>query len=475
MKDSKLINVIQHFSKPELKRLRNFVHSPYFNTDKKVRLLFDFIYQYAPDFNHEKFIAQYAALFVTPNEKYEEATLIKLQSRLFKVIELFIHYDIEMQHLPGIELSLMRFYNRKNLTTPFKNAHKKVQKKQDEQLHRNGDYYHNQFTIEQEYDSFLTVKVENSTGKMNHQRAMEKLDIFYLAKKLNLLCQMHNRQILVNVNYDMTLMDEILSLLSNSDYTQIPVIALWHQALLLLLNPGDSTYFYGLKKLLLEHRNRLYKFEQRMLYTYLENTSKQIFEDSHQYHQELFKLYDTQLKNELLYMEGFLLPAIFKNIVTVALNLNHLDWTANFLHKNQHKIIPEYEDSEDVYTYCLAGLYFEQKKFDEVLDLLNQVVFNDIYTKMDIRRMYMKVYYEKTINSPFEDMVNSFRKFLNKNQDSIPPAYIQENRDFVNIINKIYNTLKKDQQKLDAIEQQISEIQTLPERAWLLEKLNALR
>lgn len=474
MKNSKLIKVVEKFSKSELKRLRNFVYSPYFNNDKKVQLLFDFIYEYAPDFNHKKFTADNAMLIFNSESKCDDATLIKLQSRLFKVIEMFIHHELT-QDFSDVDLSLMKFYNRENLTTNFKNAHKKAQKEQDNQPFRNADYYHRQFLIENEYDLFLTGKFENSTGEMNHQRVADRLDTFYLARKLDILCQMHNRQRIVNVNYNMAMLDEILALLQTSDYAKVPVIALWHQALLLLTNTDNSAHYYNLKKLLAQHENLMNNLERRMLYTYLENTLRHVSKDRNQYYKELFDLYDTQLNNNLLYIDGFLLPNIFKNIVTVALALNHVEWTVNFLDKNQYKIAPEYENREDVYSYCLARLYFEQNKFDSVLGVLNQMVFNDISIKMDVRRIYLGVYYEKKMDISFEGMVSSFRKFLTKNQETVSSLHIQANRDFINVINKIYNTLKKDQEKLNDIEQQISVIKILPQKAWLLEKLEELR
>ncbi len=186
-------------------------------------------------------------------------------------------------------------------------------------------------------------------------------------------------------------------------------------------------------------------------------------------------LYSKQLDDEVIYIDGYLLPRIFKNIVTVALRLGHLDWTEQFLENNKDKIVPEYENREDVYSYSLAQLYFKQQKIDDVLDVLNRTVFNDIYTKMDIRRMYLKVYYEMEYDDMLEDMVNSFRVFLTSHQDVIPAVHIQAHRDFTNIIYNIYRTMEKDTKRITNIENQIDEINVLPERSWLSEKLEALK
>jgi len=106
---------------------------------------------------------------------------------------------------------------------------------------------------------------------------------------------------------------------------------------------------------------------------------------------------------------------------------------------------------------------------------LKEFVHSDIYTKMDIRRMYIKVYYEMEYDDMLEDMVNSFRVFLTSHQDIIPTVHVQAHRDFTNIIYNIYRTMQRDAERISTIENQIAEVRILPEKMWLLEKLEELR
>ena len=75
----------------------------------------------------------------------------------------------------------------------------------------------------------------------------------------------------------------------------------------------------------------------------------------------------------------------------------------------------------------------------------------------------------------FESEVNRFRVYLTNNQDDISLVHLQAYRDFNNIINNIYKTMKRDQDRLDQLENQINNTQILPERKWLLEKLQEKR
>ncbi len=474
MKDTKLIKVIEKFSKTDLKRMKEFVHSPFFRASKTERDLFDFIYKYAPDFDHKKFTPEQAAKYIFTDKKYDASALIKIQSRLFKLVELFIYYYFRDENLPDVEVALMKFYDRENLTSQVETTYKKIQKKQEAYPHRDFMHYFNQLTIEKQYKDFLVGKFEDGKGNTHYQKVMEILDIFYLTEKLIQICQLYNRQMLTNVNYEVKLMDEILAFLPDSDYKDVPIIKIWYTALSLLHSADKYEHYRQLKTLLIEHNSLLNQRDKRALYTYLENNTSMVFE-SDAYYKALFDLYSRQLEDATIYIDGYLLPTIFKNIVTVGLRLEHLEWTEQFLENNKDKIVPEYEDRDDVYSYSLAQLYFKQQKIDDVLDVLNRTVFNDIYIKMDIRRMYLKVYYEMKYDDMLEDMVNSFRVFLTSHQDTIPAIHIQAHRDFINVIYNIYRTMKKDKKRIEAMENQIAEINILPEKSWLLEKLDTLR
>ncbi len=473
MKNTKLTKVIEKFSKSDLKRLKEFVHSPFFRAGKTERDLFDFIYKYAPDFSHKKFTSEYATSYVFPNEKQDNSALIKTQSRLLKLIELFIYYSFKNNNLPEFESVLMKFYDQKDLPAQVESAYKKFQKKQEAFPHRDLAYYYNQLVVEEQYSDFLGRKFEDGRGDAHHQKVLETLDVFYLRQKLINLCLVSNREQVTKVSYEVMLKNEVLAFLPNSKYREIPIIAIWYTAFLLINSPDKSEYYHQLKQLLERHDNLLDKTNKRILYTALENSAQVVFQGE-AYYAALWGLYSTQLENEVIYIEGYLLPTLFKNIVTVALRLGHLDWTETFLEKNKDKIAPEYEGREDVYSYSLAQLYFKQKKYDDVLLVLNQMIFNDIYTKMDVRRMYMKVYYEMDYSDMFEDMVNSFRSFLHENQHVIPALHIQAHRDFVNVAYNIYRTMKKDAERIEKIAEQIADIQILPEKTWLLEKLERL-
>jgi len=472
MIDTKLMKVIEKFSTTELKQLKKFVDSPFFNTNKNVCALLDFIRKYERnerDFEGEKFTQEYAAHYVFPDLEPDILAISRLQSKLFRLVEKFIYYNFKDAEAPDIELALMRFYREKNLIPHFNNVHKRARNIQIDYPYKDAAYYYNQFEIKNLHTAFQVANIPGS--QPDYQALVRTLDVYYFIQKLVSFCQILNYQRIAVVDFDMTLMDEILDFLPKSSYYDIPVVQLWYTALLLLKFPNQTEHYHQLKN---EHGNLVNIVDRRMLYTYLENTTRVIFRDR-AYFEAMFELYTIQLQNGVIYINGYLLPTSLKNIVTVALALDQIEWTVQFLTENKDKILPEYEDKDNVYSYCLARLHIAQKKFEEALDILNQITSADFYTNMDTRKARLMVYYEMEYIDMFEGEVNRFRVYLSNNQGIIPQNFLQAYRDFTNIIYNIYNTTKGDYDRLNSIETQIKNTQMLPEKKWLLEKLEALK
>lgn len=471
MKETRLMEVIEQFSVSELKQLKRFVDSPFFNTNKNVCALLDFIRKYEKDFNHEKFTQKQAAIYIFPKKKLNLSTVINLQSRLFDLVKQFICYHFKDDQTPDTELALMRFYRKKNLIRHFNSTYTKAQNIQEKYSYKDAVYHNNQFEIESLHTSFQVTNTPDF--RPNYQKLIHTLDISFLTQKLMLFCQILNYQRITSVSFDMTLMNEILDFLPQSLYYEIPVIKLWYTALLLLKLPDQTEYYHQLKNLLYEHDNLIHRDDKRMLYTYLENTTRVIFKvKDRQYYEAMFELYTAQLQNEVMYINGYLLPMSLKNIVNVTLQLEQVDWTEKFLMQNKDKILPEHED---VFNYSLARLYLEQKKFDRVLEILNKIVPSDLFTNIDVRKARLMVYYEMKYTDIFESEVNRFRVFFANNQAIIPKNHLTAYRSFTNIIFNIYNTVKRDDERLNQIESQINNAPIIPERKWLLKKLQEKR
>ncbi len=472
LSETRLVKLLLGFSKAELKQLADFVRSPYFNKNENLIKLYTFIQAYAPRFKHKSFTFNLAFERLFPDQVYKKERIIKLCSKLMKLAEQFVIQQQVAKKEMKSKLLLLDYYNKVNQNSLFEATLKNIRKLNDKQEERNSEYYQLSFAIESEYAHYLSAKLDDQKGDVNFQPTTNSLDIYYLSQKLEQLCQMKNRQQTVPFPYRFDLAQEIITFLPQSIYYNIPIIQIWYTAFLLLDNPVLAHY-QQLKKLVREHQTRIAIQEKRALYTYLENSSALLMSRQERY-VELFELYQLQLKDQTIYSDGYLQPLSFRNIITVALKLKENRWAEQFLEEHQTLIVPDYTEKEDMVSLCKALILFEQKQYDQTLDFLNLLKYNNVYTKLDERRVRLKVYFELGFDDLFDDLINSFRKFISKNKTQINEVYINLNRNFVNAINtmqKLKYEVKNQQAKRNDLIIKIQTMSLIAEKEWLLTKL----
>ncbi|MBK8445061.1 MAG: hypothetical protein IPL35_17395 [Sphingobacteriales bacterium] len=469
MKDAKLIKVLRLLPAGELKRWRDLVYSPFFNKNKVLQQFCDYILKYAPDFEHPALERDTVFATLFPNEGARDnksETINMLSGKLFALLERFI-FMIQTENKAQLqEIELLRFYDTHHQSNYFQSALRNLSKIKNAHPYRNKHFFYEDFLEESLKTDYYSEKNDESKGDVNFQAAMYALDVFYLCSKLEQLCQMRNRQRSVQQPYTYTLMEEILSFLQNdTQYRRYPAINMWYSALCLLNEPTLERYDY-LKQLLEQHAPLLEIRESKILYTYLVNTLRDVV-SGQAYYEKVFELYQFGLTQNFLFP---LLPTVLRNIVLVGLMLNKVEWVSNFLETAKPQIA-EHPDKEDAFNLCLAWLDFKKGNFDAVLDRLNTVFFNSIIFKIDERCVRLKIYYELGLDELFLNLINSFRKFVTDNKNILPANYVQWQRDFINTTYDLFNTAAGETKKLQAIKEQIVQTAILPERTWLLEKL----
>jgi len=476
IKNNKLIIVLSSISKEELKQFKKFVYSPYHNENIQVRRLLDYLVKWYPDFEQKRITYEQIFKAINPESNNTKEFVIKLCSRLFKCLEnyLAIHAkqaDSLAKQTKEIKklLQLLRYYNENHLDGLFKQTLKRLDKALEEYPYRNEYYFNFQHLREVVYCGFLSAKQERGTGDVNLQELNNRLDEYYFIYKMKLFSLMINRQQVVPHPYDKTLFSVIRSsVLTNTENRA--VFEVWRKVIEVLEEPGNKGNYDKLKLLLKKNNHLLNPEDARNFYVYLGNMLVNLPAGSDAFYTEYFKLYEQQLETGLIYVNGLITPVVFQNIFTLALRLRKLDWAHQFLENHKDKIAPEYLEKEDIYTLCLASYNFELKQFEEALSKLNQIGFISVHTKLQEKRIRLRVYYELDMILLLDGLINSFRKFLSENKTKIHPYHIEGNRKFINFVFALSNLQEGKAKKIHSIKDQIENTRNLPGRNWLLEK-----
>ena len=101
-------------------------------------------------------------------------------------------------------------------------------------------------------------------------------------------------------------------------------------------------------------------------------------------------------------------------VVASALGLGKLEWAENFV-KNFRDYLPA-DSRENTYAFNLARVYRFQKKYDEVLSLLQNVEYEDIWINLISKMMLLITHYERKDFEVLDSFIDSFRVFLNRHK-----------------------------------------------------------
>ena len=121
----------------------------------------------------------------------------------------------------------------------------------------------------------------------------------------------------------------------------------------------------------------------------------------------------------------------------------------------------------------MARYAFAAKKYNEVLELLGTVDYDDVFYQLDAKTTLMKTYYELGEYQPLQSLKESFRILLSRKKlisDTQRSVY----GNFVRYTLKLFRADVKDKKKIAALKKEIETTQQMADKGWVMEKLNEI-
>jgi len=462
MNQNVVIRLLNALNQKELKKLKKFLASPFFNTRADVCFLFE-LYLTSPSFFSPPL--DKLALFnkVYPEETFDDAKIRHLLSYLSKLVKQFymqLNYQSDRikQHL-----DLLEQLKLKGLNKSFEHEWTKTDQFLQKQDYRNSNFYYQQHILQgQKAEELFKLKRQ---GEMSDFQIAKNLQLFFVARILRQSCSILTYQKMSDKSEGFELLDEVLSMVERFNLTEIPVIAIYNSSVLTLKYPEQEENYQQLIKLLQQHWHIFPTNELRDIHLLAINYCiKKLNHGNQGYIREAFELYRSGLKKEVLFESGLLSPFTYKNILKLGLELKEFDWIDQYLDQYKKHLNPS--DSNNHYTYCRAVFYFNTKKYSEVLKLLQKVSFKDKLYELDSRRMLLIIYYEGQAYNSLESLLKSFKTYIHRQKDL---GYHKEN--YINLLFFVNKFLKENLQNKETRKKLINEInktKALAGRRWLL-------
>ena len=469
MQNFKLFQILAQFDKLEQNRIRKFIQSPYFNKDKVVLALFELMAEEINASSAKEWTKEKIWDTLVPELPYDDARLRKYQSDLLKLVEQYlIQQEFEADTFTA-KAYLLRSIKKKKLKKLHNSTLKTVSEIPEKIAHRDGNYYLGQFLIESSYDQLISDFEEKKTEKTNLETISKMLDCFYIGEKLRIYCEVLSRKKLSPHEYELSLIEDTILFAESPNYRNVPFIAIYYQVYKMYIEPNELNHYYKFHQLLSESSHLFPKSEEKTFYDFAQNYCvNQINQGNSQFLKELFSVYKNLIEKNFFTAEGSLESSMFRNIVVVALRIGEYSWTEAFIN-NYVKLLPK-EIRENIYSFNLSQLYLYQKKYSEVIKILQEVEYNDYATNIIAKTTLILTYYEVGEIDPLFSLLESFRVYLNRNNE-IPIARKTNYKNLIKFTKKLISIPPSDNKKLNQLKQEVELTKNIASRDWLLEKI----
>ncbi|HND89718.1 MAG TPA: hypothetical protein PK971_15400, partial [Saprospiraceae bacterium] len=455
----------------ERRRLMKFMASPYFNQSRTMtklcELLLRQIEKGKPGFDRREL---WSKLF--PGEPYDDVNFRKYTSDLLKLLEVFMAQEVMDQDEIRRQISTYEYVVGHKVEPLYTSVPRNLKADMDKVPYRSVDYYRKQYDVERHYYLMMDFDQKVST-RANIEEISHNLDLYYWVQKLKLHIASLSQKKTGNIEYRLDFIEEILQHLQGHPVEDTPELALYYYSYLTLHEPENTEHYFQLRRLLGQFGALMPQKESIELYdSALHYCIGRGNRGDRPFLQEYFDLFDDALRKGVFIVNNQIALWRFNNVVGAALSINKLDWAEHFV--QQYKDYIPAESRENTYTFNLARVYRFQGKYEQVLELLRNVEYEDIGYNLISKMMLTITYYELDAFDTLASFLESFRVFLSR-QKNLPQPRRKSYLNLIKFVRRLTRLLPGDKAAVAKLREDVMrEKASTVNHEWLLEKIEAL-
>ncbi len=468
MKQSRLLIVIKSLTTKEIKELKAFLQSPFFNRRKSVFQLFLYLIEqwFELDLIPTK---EGAHQHLFPHAPYEPQRIRQQMSWLLQLIEKYLATAAFLDRPFEVDLEIAKVYRQRGLEKQLNYTLRKVADQLEKQPLRDADYFeYNYRVLEEQY--FQTAS-KRRMGEQKLQDISDNIDLAFLSRKLRQSCLALSHQAVYSATYHFGLMDEILKYVEQRKLTEIPAIGLYYHGFKTLTKGDGDQYFPVFKQAILQHGQAFSNREMRDLYLLAINFCiKKFNEGDWAFGREGLELYQAGLDSGHLLADGILSRFAYRNIVAIGLKLANFTWVEQFI--EQYKSTLPKSHRESMYQFSLARLEYERHNYDSAIDHLQKSEYSDLLLNLAAKTLLAKIYFQIDEIKLLEAHLEAMQSFIRRKRLM---GYHKDNyQNFVRLTKKMLQLNPYDKAARQVYHQQIEHSEPLTEKDWLLQQLEEL-
>lgn len=467
MEKSKLFSLFSQLTKRDIRQLRKFIQSPFFNQREDLVQLFAFL---EDSIMVAKNVPTKEAIFahLYPSKIYDIQQVRLVMSLLHKLIEQYIVYEAFMEDDLAVKAKLTSALRKRELIDQAQLTLKEADKKLESHPYRNANYHLSKYYLQIEEFDLNSLGKRNVTYNM--QAISDEVDIAFLANKLWQTCVAISHQNVSKIEYDFGFLPEILAYLEKRPHLlEIPAIGLYYYCYLAMVNRDEEDYFHRFKALIFEAGHRFPQEEIHGLYLLAINYCiRRLNDGSNIFAKEGLELYKAGLESGLLIQGGVMSRFTYRNIIAMGIMVGELPWVEKFMYDYKNAI--EEKHRESMFNFNLAKLEYTRKNHDLALSLIKKGAYKDLLLNLSAKSLALKIYYELDHYEKLDAHLQSMKAYLIRKKVI---GYHRTN--YLNLIKytqKLVEINPFDKVALATLKENILAEEPLLEKEWLLEQLS---
>ncbi len=473
MNDTKVYLVLQSLTNRERGKFLKYIQSPYFNKNQPLVDLFNIIQKNLQSKKEKEIDKAKVWVQIQPNQSYDDVRFRKYLSDLQKHVENFLALQVyENNHFYQNNFLLQAIVDRK-LEKLYSSAKKATKEQKEKSIIRNADYHLFNYQALKLLHDIETDGEQKKKISTEFSELSNNLDDYYFSEKLRLSydAEVWNRldgQLDAKIEH----VDVIMQLINHNN-NKSPAVSVYHSMYLLNKYPEQNEYYFLFKEQLEKNIKYFVSHEAIPIYTAgINHCIRKINTGDPSFLEELFLLYNGYVQS-VIDDTGQLSQWTFNNVIGVGIRLEKFEWVKKFIEEYGDYINPKHKDNAVIYN--TAFYLFAQKRYEEVLKVLRNIEYDDIYYSLNSKTILLMTYYELQDFDPLSFFLDSFRAFLNRNK-LIPDSKKMLFKTLISLTKKLININPNDQKAIIKLKGTLSKEKKLSTttRKWLLEKIAEL-
>ena len=482
MQKTKLISVMRTFSEKEMNLFVKWMSSPFFNTNKNLSSLCDYLAEAYPNFSDEKIEKTIVSAHVFPNEDFNDNRLRNLISDLQEQVELFLSWTNLSSKRSTQKQLLLEELNKRNLHALFESRLKESRKELDDSGLIMTEHTLNNFLIDQEeYNFHHTVNfghVYKVFKFYDHEKIIRSATDLYLSHFLYYYhVQLDHETIYGKKDLRWIKLEKLADELY-VETGQTNILTSAYLKTIKLLRTRNSKYYFQIKKDLEKKQfDALVDYDKQSVITVLTNFAfREYLNGKEGFMKEILELSELALNKRVCFRNEFISHIFFFNYVSYNITVGKIEAANRFIKKYSEFLQPHLKES--TLNYSAACVLLAEKKYSEALLALSKATYDTPQRFIGIKNILLKIYFEKNDLEPISFVVDSIRhKMISETFYS--DYYVEAEKNFLHHLNALLNAKNNNtpanQKKLNNTLQVLKRPGFVFHREWLITRAKELK